>query len=129
MDAGVGVEKPKVFVTNFAGHDYTDAERFGELTWITKGYVSFHSLDRVKFAICEKIMASAPQDWLLLSGIPVISALAAAFWYHRHKQVKLLVLDKKQKDKYRELIVTEKNFNDLIAVLTPTLESSQSNGA
>jgi hypothetical protein len=44
---------PRVFVTNFAGHDYTKAEKYGEIVWITKGYVSFHSLDRIKYRVCE----------------------------------------------------------------------------
>jgi hypothetical protein len=61
---------PRVFVTNFAGHDYTAAEKYGEIVWVTKGYVSFHSLDRVKYRVCEALVGSTSEDWLLLSGIP-----------------------------------------------------------
>lgn len=107
----------KVFVTNFAGHDYTKAEKYGTITWITKGYVSFHSLDRVKFRICEALVDCREDDWLLLSGIPMICVVSALYWYHRHKKVKLLVHDKKGNGDYRELIITEKNFNDLFAAL------------
>lgn len=109
---------PRVFVTNFAGHDYSNAERFGEIVWITRGYISFHSLDRVKYQICEQVFKSTPEDWLLLSGIPVICVVSALFWYHLHRKVKLLIHDKKGGDVYREFVITEKNFNDLFAVLS-----------
>jgi hypothetical protein len=116
MGTGAGV-MPRVFVTNFAGHDYSKAEKFGELNWVTRGYISFHSLDRVKYRICEEVQKSTSEDWLLLSGIPVICVVAALYWYHLHKKVKLLVHDKKSDGEYRELVVTEKNFHDLFAVL------------
>jgi hypothetical protein len=108
---------PRVFVTNFAGHDYTAAEEFGEIVPITKGYISFHSLDRVKYRVCESVGDSHEEDYLLLSGIPVICVIAASYWYFLHKKVKLLVHDKKGGGKYRELIISEKNFKDLFAVL------------
>lgn len=114
MDTG---RVTRVFVTNFAGHDYTAAEEFGEIVPVTKGYISFHSLDRVKYHVCEKIVESDAEDFLLLSGIPIICVIATTFWYFLHKKVKLLVHDKKGGGKYRELVITEKNFQDLFAVL------------
>lgn len=116
MGTGVTVDS-KVFVTNFAGHDYSKAEKYGEIVWITRGYVSFHSLDRVKYRICESVSTSSSEDWLLLSGIPMICVVSALYWYFLHKKVKLLIHDKKRDDEYRELIITEKNFQDLFAVL------------
>jgi hypothetical protein len=109
--------KPRVFVTNFAGHDYTEAEKYGEIVWITKGYISFHSLDRVKYRICEEVDKSTSEDWLLLSGIPIVCVLAALYWQWKHTKVKLLVHDKKKNGEYRELIVTDKNWSDLFNVL------------
>lgn len=107
----------RVFVTNFAGHDYTAAEQYGEIVPITKGYISFHSLDRVKYRVCEALEETTEEDWLLLSGIPVICVLAATYWYFKHKKIKMLVHDKKGGGSYRELIISEKNFQDLFAVL------------
>lgn len=117
MGTGGAVEKPRVFVTNFAGHDYSKAEKYGEIVWITRGYISFHSLDRVKYRICEEVDKSNEEDWLLLSGIPVVCVLAALYWQWKHKKVKLLVHDKKGDGEYRELIVTDKNWSDLFNVL------------
>jgi hypothetical protein len=107
----------RVFVTNFAGHDFAAAKPYGEIYWITKGYVSFQSLDRVKFLITEQVLLSDSEDWLLLSGTPLISVIAALVWYAIHKKVKLLVFDKKDDGKYRELIISEANIGDLLKVI------------
>lgn len=112
------MEAVRVFVTNYAGHDYEDAKEYGEFVWITRGYVSFQSLDRVKYTIAEQVVKSGPEDWLLLSGKPIISAIAVLIWFSRHKKVKMLVWDQKSKGKkYRELIITERNMNELIQIL------------
>jgi|GraSoiStandDraft_4_1057263.scaffolds.fasta_scaffold120446_2 hypothetical protein len=117
MDTGGTVRASRVFVTNFAGHDYTKAERYGEIVYITKGYVSFFSLDRIKYRVCEALQGSTEDDWLLLSGIPMICVVAACYWLWKHDKVKLLVHDKRSDGNYRELIISDKNFADLFAVL------------
>jgi hypothetical protein len=38
-------------------------------------------------------------------------------WYAIHKKVKLLVFDQKGGGKYRELIISEENLNDLLKVM------------
>lgn len=113
----------RVFVTNYAGHDYETAKSYGEIYWITRGYVSFQSLDRVKFLITEQVVKSDKDDWLLLSGTPIISVIATLVWYAIHKKVKLLVYDRKGHGEYRELIITEGNVADLLKVL-PSSEAT-----
>ena len=111
-------EQPnRVFVTNFAGHDFGAAKSYGEIYWITRGYVSFQSLDRVKFLITEQVLKSTKDDWLLLSGTPLISVISVLMWYALHKKVKLLVFDQKGGGKYRELIISEENVLDLLKVM------------
>ena len=117
MEAGGIVRSPCVYVTNFAGHDYTKAEKYGEIRYVTKGYVSFHSLDRIKYRICEALQDTQDDDWLLLSGIPMICVVAACYWLWKHKKLKLLIHDKRSDGDYRELIISDKNFTDLFAVL------------
>lgn len=113
----------RVFVTNAAGHDYSAAEKYGELVWVTKGYVSFQSLDRVKYQVCEQLKSSNSEDWLLLSGTLLISVIAATCWLHMHGQVKLLVIDRASRSKYRELVLTQKNFNDILELVNDTRNS------
>jgi hypothetical protein len=110
--------KPIVWIVNYAGHDYEDAKRYGELRNITVGYVSLHSLDRVKFDLTSKVWRETKaSDWLLLSGKPLVCVLVALAWFSIHGQVKLLVWDQKKKEKYREMIITTSNINEIFTVL------------
>lgn len=108
----------KVWIVNYAGHDYEDAKRYGELNNITVGYVSLQSLDRVKFDLTEKVWKETnANDWLLLSGKPLVCVLVALAWFALHGKLKLLVWDQKRKEKYRELIITDGNMDDMFSVI------------
>lgn len=108
MDSGV-----RVFVANVAGHDYKDAERYGKIIPVIKGYISFQSLDRVKYSIANVIASATGDDWLCISGTSIINVLAAVIWFRRCGRVKLLVWDKKA-ERYREVILTEENIDDML---------------
>jgi len=110
------IEQPRVFVANFAGHDYTKAKKYGEVVFVTKGFISFQGLDRLKFQIAERLLDSRPEDWLALSGTNIINVLAGILWYQRHGVVKILNFDKTSQT-YRELIVTVDNNQKLFEVL------------
>lgn len=110
------VIKPRVFVANFAGHDYSIAEKYGELVFITKGFISFQGLDRVKYRVAQGMMEATAEDWLVLSGTNIINVLAALLWYQRHDCVKILNFDKTTQV-YREIIVTRENNEKLLEAL------------
>jgi hypothetical protein len=105
-----------VWISNYAGHDYSSATSYGEFKFITKGYVSFQSLDRVKYGIVETVAQTDREDWLLISGRPLISIIAALAWYTRHGQVKVLHYDQKT-DVYRELVITATNITEIMETL------------
>jgi hypothetical protein len=110
--------EPRVFISNYGGHDYEAASGYGELKWITKGFVSHQSLDRLKYQIAEEVLKTDKEDWLLLSGKPLICAVTALLWFAIHRKVKLLVWDQKGKGvKYRELIISEGNMAELFNVI------------
>jgi len=102
----------KVWITNFAGHDYDAAKKFGELTHITKGFISDSSLDRLKFKIIEAMQDFKRGDYLLLSGTNIINVIAVAYAFARVSDVKLLVFDKDE-NIYREVHLTMSNFEEI----------------
>lgn len=114
----------RVFVTNYAGHDYSKAEKFGVIVPLTKGFVSFQSLDRIKFKLAESLLDSNSDDFLLHSGNGFISIVAAIVWFTKHKKLKLLVHDPKDEGDYRLAVITEKNINDILTVLTDNGEET-----
>lgn len=116
MDTRVTDNGARVFVTNFAGHDYSSLNKYGKQVFITKGFISFQGLDRVKFQVAQGMADSKPEDWLALSGTNILNVIAATLWYQLHKKVKILNYDKESRQ-YRELIMTEENNAQLLEVL------------
>lgn len=107
----------RAYIANFSGHDYTALMKWAqEAKYVTKGYVSFGSLDRVKYRVAEAIADSKPEDYLVLSGRAIICVLAAIMWIEKHGKVKLLVWDEKKGGQYRELEVNKSSLIDLLMV-------------
>lgn len=112
METGV-----KVWIVNYAGHDFEAAKKYGELHHIVRGFISFQSLDRVKFQVIEKMREMEAQDYLLLSGTNVINVLAVTNAMCRFGKVNLLVFDKDENE-YRELKLTTTHITELNDVYT-----------
>ena len=106
----------KVYVANFAGHDHSDANVWGELVFVTHGFVNYESLDRLKFRITEKLKGYQEDDWLLLSGTNIINVFCAVIVYHMHGKVKILSYNK-NKRVYNEVILSNQSLTQIVSVL------------
>lgn len=112
----------KVFVTNYAGHNYDKAKDFGEPVNITVGSVNLRSLDRVKLDIAQAIAESDPEDWLLLSGIQIIAVIASTLWLHKHKKCKMLIWERNETEgRYKTFILTTENIDELFNVISTSV--------
>jgi hypothetical protein len=117
---------PKVFIVNYAGHDYTAAESWGELVPLTIGHVPQGSLDRLMYDI-TKLNDSGSEDWLLPSGLLILNVIASAFWMRKHKELRLLVRDRRNKT-YREMKISSSHLDFLIKGAEQSEERKTSDG-
>lgn len=108
---------PKVWVVNYAGHNYEPAESFGEIGYLSHGYVSMGNLERLFYSMVESVRETDNEDYLLLSGLLLLNAIAAIAWLERHGKAKMLSWDKKL-GAYRVLVVTKDQVAKLFDVLT-----------
>lgn len=113
MDADV---KPKVFISNFSGHDYSPLLKYGEIVPITQGHIFFGSLDRVLYDVAEGIRDSTEDDYLAMSGAAIVNVIAAVLWYQKHGKVKLLNYDKNIID-YREMTINKDGLRLMFEVM------------
>jgi len=81
----------KVFIVNDSGHDFSQAQEFGELKTLTKGSVAVFSTDRTTSFIKEELKRSSSDDYILLSGNSVLSIIAFNIMLDLHKKVNLLI--------------------------------------
>lgn len=108
----------RVWIVNFAGHDYSDAEKWGEIRPVTIGYVGQGSFDRLLYDVVNGLKDSQPDDWMLPSGLTILNVIAAAVWLKMHGELRILVFDRKaEKSDYRELKLTSSHLEYLIGSL------------
>ena len=103
----------KVYIVNHAGHDYSAAQRWGDLVSITTGHVSQGSLDRLLYDVSVHISKSEPLDWLLPSGLLVLNVISSALWLRKHGELRLLIRDRKFST-YREMTLSSSHLDYLI---------------
>ena len=82
---------PKVFLVNSAGHDYSDAERFGELVVLSSGIIDKFSVTHIHRTFQKYLNKSSPDDFLLQAGPTVMMSIASAILAHKHGQINLLL--------------------------------------
>ncbi len=116
---------PTVFIVNHAGHDYSEAEKWGNLVSITSGHVSQGSLDRLLYDV-NCISKSEPIDWLLPSGLLILNVIATALWLRKHGELRLLVRDRKYST-YREMKISSSHFDYLIRTADSDGETTKDN--
>ncbi|MBT7188306.1 hypothetical protein HN911_13380 [Candidatus Bathyarchaeota archaeon] len=81
----------KVFIINSSGHDFSKAEKFGELVVMTEGTVNKYSITSMARNFQPFIEESQPDDFLLQSGPVVLSMIAASMFAEKHGILNLLL--------------------------------------
>ena len=99
------IEAPTIWVVNEAGHDYEKAREIAgasaKFSFLTEDEINPHRVDRLSKHIARGIIRHAhPEDFVLISGTPMVNVLAVWIWMIHFKMCKVLQWDAKQR-KYR----------------------------
>lgn len=87
-----------VFATNRSGeHDYSSAEKYGGLRFITIGNYPIFKTARLVEEIIKALVHSSPSDYLLYSGSGVVASLCTVVWIELHKKVQMLMWDRNER--------------------------------
>lgn len=82
---------PQVFIPNKGLHDLSKASRFGKLVVLTEGVLKQYKVHEMA-RVCELGMRdSGPNDFILISGIPVIVGVCSAVFAAKHNRVNYLM--------------------------------------
>ena len=81
----------KVFIVNKGGHNHTDAERFGELVFLTEGNINRYSVNSMYRRFSTFLKNSDPDDYILITGLSVMSSVACSIFSHLHGKLNLLL--------------------------------------
>jgi len=103
---------PVVWITNEGGHDYKDAERFGRLMPITTGSINPFNPDRLMVMVSHRLHVAGKEDFLAISGSPLLNALALAMWLRRFGTCNVLLWSHRDKE-YKHLTIQADSLDRL----------------
>lgn len=81
---------PVVWIVNEGGHTYEKAEQFGRLIALTRGNVNHFNLDRLMVNVGPRLQAATEDDYLLVSGTPILNGLVVSMWLAKFSKANLL---------------------------------------
>ena len=80
-----------VYITNRSAHDYSDAERFGEVHYVTERRVDrFNVTDMVRYAE-EAFLESTENDYILLTSLTILCSICCSVFVAKHGRLNLLL--------------------------------------
>lgn len=82
---------PIVYIVNRGGHNYSDAERFGELVFCTEGTIDKLDTAQMYRQLNEALADSIPEDYILLTSLTSLCSIACAIFAHKHGSLNLLI--------------------------------------
>ena len=81
---------PNVFVTNFQAKNFTPAEKFGDIVFITKGFMPLDDMNLIRKKLEAYIDISDSSDFVILIGPTVILGMFTMLWAAKHGYMNLL---------------------------------------
>ena len=82
---------PKVYVINKGCHDHSDAERFGELVFMSEGPINRYAVSRMYREFAHYLVDSHPEDYLLVTGLTIMVSVACVIFGRLHGRVNYLI--------------------------------------
>lgn len=81
----------KVYVINKSGHDFSPAEKFGELVYLSEGEVNIFHVQQMYRQFSSVLKDSGPRDFILTTGLTIMSCVATAIMARKHGIVNILL--------------------------------------
>jgi len=102
-----------VYIINDSAHDYSEAESFGQLIYLTEGRINKLATAKMFRDFQAALEGSTKDDYILLSGLTIMSVIACSIFAKKHSKLNLLIYDVSRQNKegfYRLRVI---NFEGL----------------
>jgi hypothetical protein len=84
-------EMPKVYIINKSSHDFSEAERFGELVYLSEGPINRYAVNDIHRQFFEILKLSSPDDFIVSCSLNIMNIIATTIFVHQHKKLNLLL--------------------------------------
>ena len=95
----------KVYVPNRgSGHDYSSAEEYGSLVFVTSGAVNPYNTGAIYRKWYDALKDSSPQDYIVSTSLNVLCMIGAGMFAAKHGRLNILLFTKSGTYKKREIV-------------------------
>jgi len=82
---------PTVYIINQASHDFSNAEIFGQLQYMTSKPISRYATNKMYRVFKEALEDSTPDDYILITSLTVMNIIACGQFIKKHGKLNLLI--------------------------------------
>ena len=88
----------KVFITAFQQKDFTSLDKWGETVFVTKGYIPFDDLERVRKNLQSYIDLANQDDYVILNGPSILTGMFSILWFYKFGYINTLAFNTKSNE-------------------------------
>jgi hypothetical protein len=81
----------KVFIVNRSAHDFSAADKFGELIFLSEGKISRYAVNSMHRDFTALMEGSTKDDYIVPCSLNVMNSIACAIFAHKHGTLNLLL--------------------------------------
>lgn len=81
----------KVFVVNKSAHDFSEAEKYGELVFITKGRLNRFNINDMHRQASEILEHSNTHDYIVPCSLNILNSIVCSTFAVMHKRLNILL--------------------------------------
>lgn len=82
---------PNVFIVNKSAHDFSEAEKYGDVVFLSEGPMNRYSTNNMIRQFKDKMKNSEPDDYIVPCSLNVMNSIACAIFAHKHGTLNLLL--------------------------------------
>ena len=82
---------PHVYIVNKSAHDFSPAEIFGEIVFLSEGPMNRYSTNNMHRRFTEIMKDSDPEDYIVPCSLNVMNIIAGAVFARLHGTLNLLL--------------------------------------
>ncbi|OQB07995.1 MAG: hypothetical protein BWY21_01491 [Parcubacteria group bacterium ADurb.Bin216] len=80
-----------VYVVNKSSHDFSAAEEFGKIIFLSEGSMNRYSTNSMIRQFSEAMSQSKEDDYIVPCSLNVMNSIACAIFAHKHGSLNLLL--------------------------------------
>ena len=81
----------KVFIVNKSAHDFSPAENFGEIIFLSEGPMNRYATNNMHRKFIDVLKDSSKEDYIVPCSLNVMNSIASAIFARMHGTLNLLL--------------------------------------